>query len=73
MINFYVGVLPDDVHAFLLLLKSIREFNEKEIQIQNEWDDPYGYYTFSILADWDVYHILFSNKQIIKSLTHYED
>jgi len=72
MIHFYAGVNSEDTKSFLLLLASIREFNDKDIRVFDEWDDPNGYYTFRLYADFDVYTMLQENV-LIKSLEYYED
>jgi hypothetical protein len=72
MINFFVGILPE---AKAELLKFIEEYNKKTsnlITIGKDWNDPYGYYTYSLFGDWEAYEA-FMGKSFVKSLEHFEE
>jgi hypothetical protein len=71
-INFFVGILPEDKSQLLNFVKEYNDKNSNSIIIKGEWDDPYGYYTFSLDGDWDAYDA-FMGKSFVRSLEHFEE
>ena len=66
-IEFYVGIDPKDIDQFNDFVKG-----KEYIKIKNSFDDPYGYYEFSIVGHWDAYKA-FMGQPFVRSLNHYEE
>ena len=65
-IEFFIGVIPEDKSKFL-------DFAEKiKLDIKDEYDDPYGYYTYVIDGTWEEYELVSKEKGFVKSLEHFE-
>lgn len=73
-IHFYIGIDPADRGEFFELFHLFNNELEYQMEIFDEYDDPYGYYTFVISGDWFAYDkFLNRNGQVIKSVNHYEE
>lgn len=70
-ITFYIGILPKDRVEFFNLFKSFNESNE--MSILDEYNDPYGYYTFVIHGTWEDYNKFLHGPAIFKSVEHFEE
>lgn len=66
--EFYVGILPEDRQKLLDFIESLKS----DIKIKNEFDDPEGYYSFTLEGNVDVYDY-FVGKDFVKSLEHFCD
>jgi len=73
-IEFYIGVLPNDIENFkqftILTNKILPE--EDRIEIKSEFDDTYGYYSFTCSGNWNAYEVCRQWPKI-KSIEHFEE
>lgn len=65
-VQFFVGILPSDREQ---LLSDITKFGWT---MENEYDDPGGYYTFVMRGTWAQYDAM-KNLSYIKSIEHFEE
>ena len=65
-VEYYVGVLPEDKQK---LLNFIKELNAG-IEVRGEFDDPDGYYSFTLVGDVSTYD-MFMGVDFIKSLENF--
>ena len=70
-ITFYIGILPKDRVEFFELFKSFNTNNQMDIL--DEFDSPYDYYTFTIHGTWEDYKKFLNGPSIIKSVEHFEE
>jgi hypothetical protein len=68
MAEFYVGVLPEDRQKLLDFIEELKS----DIKIKGEFDDPHGYYSFTLEGSINTYDY-FIGKDFIKSLEHFWD
>lgn len=68
MAEFYVGVLPEDKQKLLDFIEGLKS----DIKIKSEFDDPDGYYSFTLEGSVDAYDY-FVGKDFVKSLEHFWD
>ncbi len=71
---YYVGIVPEDTHLLMDFISLLNEQpNENlHIKIESEFDDPDGYYSYTIKGTFDSYQ-RFSKTGFIKSLEHFEE
>jgi hypothetical protein len=43
------------------------------VELINEYDDPEGYYTYTIRGSWEAYKCFLDRADFVKSLNHYEE
>lgn len=72
-ITFYVGVDSADKDKFMTLYRSINESVLYRMEIEKEYDNLYGYYTYCIKGNWDSYKRFLDGPDFIKSVEHFED
>jgi hypothetical protein len=68
MMEFYVGILPEDRQKLLDFIEELKS----DIKIKGEFDDPHGYYSFTLEGSINTYDY-FIGKDFIKSLEHFWD
>lgn len=66
--EFYVGILPEDRQKLLDFIEGLNS----NIKIKGEFDDPDGYYSFTLEGNVDVYGY-FVGKDFVKSLENFWD
>lgn len=75
IINFYVGVNPEDKPLFWDCIHSLNDGDtdtKYHVHVKEAFDDPHGYYTYRVSGTFDGYKC-FMNKPFVKSLEHFED
>jgi hypothetical protein len=74
-IHFYVGIdttQESDFKSFVYMLNE--DTDEKfHVELINEYDDPEGYYTYTIRGSWEAYKCFLDRADFVKSLNHYEE
>jgi hypothetical protein len=68
--EFFVGIIPEDKHKFLV------HAEKNLLDIKNEYDDPHGYYTYIIEGTWEDYRLLSleaNHNSFVRSLEHFEE
>jgi hypothetical protein len=74
MMKYYVGILPSDRVRLVHRLEELRAEGHG-IEIQGEYDDPHGYYTFLIGGTLDTYHLFLQEcgpDGLVRSITYDE-
>lgn len=76
--SFYVGILPEDHSRLLDFVYSLNEDSDEKFhcEIMDEYDNPYGYYTFVLTGTLDAYKCFLNTHDtpnFVKSLNHYEE
>ena len=73
-IHFYIGIVQSEENDLKEFISSMNEDSDEKyfVEIINEYDDPYGYYTYQLRGSWEAYKC-FINRPFIKSLSHDED
>ena len=66
IIEYFVGILPEDRQKLLDFIQDL------DIKIKGEFDDPGGYYSFTLEGEMNTYD-KFIGKDFVKSLEHFWD
>ena len=78
-IEYYVGILPEDKDTMMCAISSLNESENTNmhVEIVGEFDDPNGYYSYTIKGTWDSYRTFLNdethNPKFVKSLEHFEE
>ena len=75
IVDFYVGVLPEDRQRFVDFTHILSESDvdhRYKIYIKGEYNNPNGYFTFSVRGTWADYRLT-SGQDFVKSIEHFED
>jgi hypothetical protein len=73
-IYFYVGIIPSDERDLKEFINNMIEDSDQKyfVEVIDQYDDPYGYYTYQIRGSWDAYKC-FIDRPFVRSLTHHEE
>jgi hypothetical protein len=66
IVEYYVGILPEDRQKLLDFIQKM------DVKVKSEFDDPDGYYSFTIEGEINTYSN-FLGKDFVKSLEHFWD
>lgn len=71
-----MGVLPEDKAKLLGIVKVLNESEDvrQHVTVKGEFDDPNGYYSYTITGTWVSYDVfLHLSGNPVKSLEHFEE
>lgn len=77
--NYYVGILPKDTETFMCAISTLNESDDVNLHVSivGEFDDPNGYYSYTIKGTWESYRTFLNeeshNPKFVKSLEHFEE
>jgi len=73
-IYFYVGIIPSDERDLKEFINNMIEDSDQKyfVEVIDQYDDPYGYYTYQLRGSWDAYKC-FLDRPFVRSLTHHEE
>jgi hypothetical protein len=76
-ITYYIGILPTDSPRFWDFVHNLNEDSDASyhVTVKNEYDDPYGYYTYCLIGTWESYKCFLdaADGSFIKSVEHFEE